>query len=147
MGWMIVDSVPLLNLFRPQPDWPYTLEELKQLPSGSWGAELAQMLSARNLGLLPKYEKHDAFHVLLGYKTTVTGELRLQAFMLGNGSASFAGHVLFGLGILWFPELWSQLRKDFTRGQQSVRISKWNVPTLLNCDLMQLSSQLTVLTR
>ena len=44
---------------------------------------------------LPKYEPHDALHVLLGYDATTVGEIRLQAFMAGNSTRSVAGWILY----------------------------------------------------
>lgn len=132
VAWLIQQAVPALNVLRRPPPWPYTLEELHHFPAGSWGADLAAFLAARGFTYLPKYEPHDAAHVLLGYDTTVTGELRLQAFMVGNRSVSFAGRVLLGLGALVLPELWSQLRQDWVRGRQAVRLATWDVPALLH---------------
>src|SRR4030095_6764720 len=77
------------------------------------------------------YQTHDAFHTLLEYDTNVVGELRLQAFMVGKRSATFAGRVLLVLGSLILPELWPQLRCDFIRGRQSDRVRRWHIPSLL----------------
>ena len=101
LGWMIIESVPLLNRFRRPTFWPYTLEELRQFPPGTLGAELAAFLDIRHLNFLPQYETHDAIHLLLNYDTTVTDELRLQAFMLGNGSTSFCRSSSFKICLAW----------------------------------------------
>jgi len=135
LGAMIVDSVPILNQLRRNNNWTYGLAELHRFPAESWGAQLADFLQTRNFGLLPKYETHDALHLLLGYDTTVEGEIRLQAFMLGNRSASFAGRILFVLGLIFLPELWRQFRQDFIRGCESQSVREWNIPDLLLTDL------------
>ncbi|MGH2521325.1 MAG: hypothetical protein ACRDH2_02375 [Anaerolineales bacterium] len=142
LSLMIRYSVPSLNLFRYPPAWPYSLEALSHYPSGSWGVELAHFLQSRHLEFLPKYETHDAWHVLLGYDTNVPGELRLQAFMFGNRSASFAGRVLLLLGMLLMPELWLQCRHDFARGRNSPRLAEWDIPSLLSCSLKTLTAQI-----
>lgn len=128
---MIGASVPMLNRFRKPPPFPYQLNELRDFPAGSLGAETAHFLDSRSFDFLPQYETHDVFHTLLGYGTSTTGELRLQAFMWGNNSSSFAGRVLFVLGLVLTPELWPQLRKDMERGRHSVRVAELDIPKLL----------------
>lgn len=123
VAWMIRASVPLLNrLRRPQP-FPHTLDELRALPPHTLGFETAAFLDQRRFGFLPQYETHDIIHTLLGYDTTTTGELSLQAFMTGNQSASVAGRVLLVLGVALLPELWGQLRRDFHRGRHAEQVS------------------------
>ena len=132
LEWMIVRAVPVLNRFRPRAEWQHSLDVLRHFPANSWGASLAIFLDARRFAdFLTNYEAHDAFHTLLEYDTNVVGELRLQAFMVGNRSASFAGCMLFVLGSLLLPELWPQLRHDFVRGRQSDCVGHWHVPSLL----------------
>ena len=112
-------SVPLLNTVRRPAQWPYSLDDLSDMSDGSWGRELHAFLASRELGYLPKYEEHDAYHALLGYGTTVTEELKLQAFMFGNGSATIAGRALLAMGAVGFPSKWRLLREEYRRGRQS----------------------------
>jgi hypothetical protein len=128
---LIVAAVPLLNQVRRPAPWPVPLDTLRGWPPATWGSELAAFLDARGLGFLPQYEAHDAFHVLLGYDTSVEGELHLQAFMVGNGSASLAGRILYLLGCLLMPEHWAQLRCHEQRGRASARVGAWSIPALL----------------
>ena len=131
VAWMIHQAVPALNLFRYPKPWPYSLDELREFPNGSLGYEMAKFLDKRKFDLLPKYEIHDAIHTILGYGTTTVGELRLQAFMWGNKSSSFAGRVLFLIGIIILPELWAELKVDYERGKKaSERIADWNITKL-----------------
>ena len=133
LEWMIIRAVPMLNHIQPRARWEHSLDELRYFPDHSWGAALAGFLDTRHFAdFLTNYETHDAFHALLNYDTNVVGELRLQAFMVGNRSASFAGHVLFVLGCLLLPELWPQIQRDFTRGRQSACVGSWDVPSLLD---------------
>ncbi|MEL7006633.1 MAG: hypothetical protein AAFN93_28495, partial [Bacteroidota bacterium] len=64
------------------------LEQLRQLEKGTLGREIADCLDKHNLRLVPHYESHDLKHSLLDYKMTPTDEIRLQAFMIGNGNIS-----------------------------------------------------------
>jgi len=143
---MIGASVPLLNLFRTPRPWPYSLEELKGFPPQSLGAEIATFLGVRGFDFLPQYETHDAIHTLLGYGTSTTGELRLQAFMWGNQSASFAGRVLLLLGLTMLPELWPQLKADYQRGRQAKHLASWEMSSLLREDIEGLRKRLEPVT-
>jgi len=144
VAWMINKSVPLLNLFRRPTPFPYTLNQLRDFPKQSLGAETAAFLDKRNFNFLPQYETHDVFHTLLGYGTTTTGELRLQAFMWGNKSSSIAGRILFIIGSLTLPELWSQLRDDFQRGRRAQKVADLNIPILLDKNINGLRSEVGV---
>ena len=139
---MIGASVPILNFFRKSHTWPYSLNELRKFPARSLGAETVAFLDVRGFEFLPQYETHDAIHTLLGYGTTTTGELRLQAFMWGNQSASFAGRVLLLMGLVMLPELWSQLKDDYQRGRQAQHLASWNIPNLMNEDVEVLRKRL-----
>jgi|SRR5687767_1884155 ubiquinone biosynthesis protein Coq4 len=143
VAWMINKAVPALNIFRYPKLWPYTLKEMRKFPKGSLGFEMAAFLDKRKFDLLPKYEIHDAVHTILNYNTTTVGELRLQAFMWGNGSSSYAGRILFLIGLLTLPELWRELRLDYERGKKAAeRIDNWDIAALINRDLTTLRLQL-----
>jgi len=135
LGWLIGKSVPFLNLFRRPKTFPYELNELRDFPRGTLGAETALFLDKRNMDFLPKYETHDLVHTLLGYDATTTGELRLQAFMCGNGTASFAGRVLFLVGLIFIPKIWRNTGRDIARGKKAERIFGDQLVSLLNQDI------------
>ena len=143
VAWMINKAVPALNLFRNPEVWPYTLGQMRQCPKGSLGFETAAFLDKRGFGLLPKYEIHDTVHTILNYNTTTMVELRLQAFMWGNKSSSFAGRVLLLIGLVILPELWNELRLDYERGRNAAeRLDDWDMSSLINEDLATLRLQL-----
>lgn len=144
VSWLIKTSVPLLNLFRRPEPFPYSLHDLRFFPGGTLGAATVSFLDKRQFDFLTKYETHDIFHTLLGYGTTTTGELRLQAFMWGNRSSSFAGRLLFLIGIVILPELWPQLHKDFARGRQARRINGADIPVLLHENIDNVRSKFDI---
>jgi len=91
---------------------------LKGLPTGTVGRELADCLSARQLTLVPGFESHDLKHVVLDYAMEPLGEIRMQAFMLGNGNWTLPSLAIFLFGLLLLPQHWRLFRADFTLGQQ-----------------------------
>jgi len=125
-------ALPILKLIRSPEKFPYTREDLHQLPDGTLGKELVTMLDRKQLKLLPYYAKHDIKHILLQYDTTDEGEVCLQCFMLGNRHLSFpvAATVLYG--IFTMPEYWKSFREAYQRGAQSVSVSSWEWFSLLD---------------
>lgn len=91
---------------------------LSNCPAGSVGKELADCLVARNLILVPGFESHDLKHVVLNYELEPLGEIRMQAFMLGNGNWTIASIAIFLFGLLLLPQHWRLFQQDFKAGQQ-----------------------------
>ena len=118
-------ALPILQLIRKPAVFPYSPEELKQLPDGSLGKDLLNFLETRQLQLLPHYAKHDIKHILLNYDTTDEGEGCLQCFMLGNGHLSFPVIATVVYGFVTMPEYWKKFRVAYRRGRQSIPIKNW----------------------
>ncbi len=108
------------------------------------GRELYSFLSSRKLGYLPKYEEHDSYHVLLGYGTTVTEELKLQAFMWGNKNSTFSGRGLFVLGCIVFPSKHSLFRREMIRGRNAKPLSGIPVTSMIPKNLSELRRNLCI---
>ncbi|WP_188559101.1 hypothetical protein [Hymenobacter glacieicola] len=91
---------------------------LHQLPAGTVGKELAACLLSRGLTLIPGFESHDLKHLVLDYELEPLGEIRLQAFMLGNGNWTLPSVLIFVFGFLLLPQHWRLFWLDFRAGQQ-----------------------------
>jgi hypothetical protein len=102
-------------------------KELQALPDGTLGKEIADCLEKNELRLVPNYESHDLKHVLLDFKMTPVDEIRLQAFMLGNGNYSLPSFAIFIFGALLLPDLWATFYRDFRNGQNAKPISAWTI--------------------
>ena len=135
LGCMITYSVPILNIFRKGLPWSTSLDDLKDYPVRSWGREIHLFLSARQMSFLNKYEHHDALHVLLGYDTNVIGEAKLQAFMVGNMTPTFAGKCLYSIAQFLLPEDRKLFANERERGKQTPPIDWLAVEKNLIVDL------------
>ena len=144
LKWLIETAVPFLNLFRNPPQWPFDINQYRLMPEGSLGNAVAVFLDERNLPLLPKYEIHDVMHVLLGYGITPFEEIKLQAFMIGNGSSTFAGKVLFAVGLMIKPEYTRQLLKEMNAGKKAKRLSRFNFSEIQTGSLIFLRNELDI---
>jgi len=115
---------------------------LSQLPQGTVGRELAECLLARELTLVPGFESHDLKHVILAYELEPVGEIRLQAFMLGNGNWTLPSILIFLFGVVLLPQHWRLFKKDFYAGRQCLPLATLEIADCQHQSLNELRSQL-----
>lgn len=130
-GIIIGATVPIFKYISPESHWPLTLEQQRQLPTGTLGKDIATRLDKEGFKLIPKFESHDAEHILFDYPMTGLGEIRLQFFLHGNGKRSWVSvsTILFGLGS--FPELFWMFIKDYQRGKRFRNLKTINLGNFL----------------
>lgn len=133
-GIIIGATVPIFKYISPESNWPLTLEQQRMLPSGTLGKDIATKLDKQGFKLIPKFESHDAEHILFNYPMTGLGEIRLQFFLHGNGKRSWVSFstILFGLGS--FPELVWLFIKDYQRGKRFRNLKSINLGNYLTLD-------------
>lgn len=134
---------------RPALDHEHVdIDALLALPSDTLGHAYAHFLRSR--GLTPEVfvppreirdeqkryisqrlrQTHDLWHVVSGYDTDISGEVEVQAFMLGQMLSPFAFFVVLG-GLLKAPatrrELLQRVTRAFLRGKRAKPLSyrKW----------------------
>lgn len=120
-------SVWAIEQFHDVKQYEEKAKTLKELPDGTLGKDIADCLERNGLRLVPGYESHDLKHVLLDFKMTPVDEIRLQAFMLGNGNYTIPSFAIFIFGIALLPDLWSTFYKDFILGRNSKQIKLWTI--------------------
>jgi hypothetical protein len=118
--------------------YEYKVERLNNYPEGTAGKEIAKCLKNHQLRLVPGYESHDLKHVLLGYQMTPLDEIRMQAFMLGNGNWTLPSLLIFLFGFVLLPNHWRIFWQDFQKGKNSLSIAAWTIEQYAHCDLLQL---------
>ena len=112
--------------------WKTNLEKLKKFPPKTLGGDLAHFLEKENLSLMPKFESHDVYHVLLKYKTTVVDEARMQFFLMGNRKYSLYIVGTNLIALIFYPEQIRSFISEFQKGRKAISIAKWNFEFLLN---------------
>ena len=117
-------AIAKLHHMKPYED---KANELRNFGEGTLGRDIANCLERNNLRLVPGYESHDLKHVLLNYAMTPLDEIRMQAFMLGNGNISLPSIAIFLYGFLLLPYAWPQFFRDFKLGLYSKSIKTWTV--------------------
>ncbi len=105
--------------FKKKTPWGISTKELLSMPSSSYGYQLGTFLHERGFQLIPKVERHDAYHVLTGFNTNVEDEIVLQYLCFGNGKRSpyLLGVLL--LGTLILSEYLAYYRESFIIGKNA----------------------------
>jgi ubiquinone biosynthesis protein Coq4 len=138
-------SVLTIEFFSKMDKYHQEVDKLRKLEKGTLGKEIANCLDNHNLTLVPKYESHDLKHILLNYKMIPEDEIRMQAFMIGNGNYSIPSFTIFIFGAILLPELWLTFYSDFKQGRQTISISKWTINDFANKPITELQNQLAQL--
>lgn len=122
----------LFSVYKPFHK-PYSLEALLRMPKNSLGNNIVAFLKKNKLKLIPKYELHDAKHVLTGYGTAFEEEIQLQFFELGNGNHSLPVYIAVVIGSIIAPDCFAKYIAAYRKGKTCPTIT----PQLLIDNLMQ----------
>ncbi len=127
-------SVWTIEQFHDIAVYEQKARQLQELPDGTLGKDIGNYLERNGLRLVPNYESHDLKHVLLDFQMTPVDEIRMQAFMLGNGNYSIPSFAIFIFGSLLLPDLWTTFYKDFKNGRNAKPISTWTIEEYAHCE-------------
>ena len=131
-------AVWFINKVQPSKHLQAKAVALDQLPEGSLGKAIAQSLKTNKLHFVPKFESHDLKHTLLGFDMTPLDEIRLQAFMLGNGNWTIPSIAIFIFGAILLPSKWNLFLRDYKAGKQAIPIKDWSIEDYAERDLEEL---------
>lgn len=137
LHWAYSQSYPLYaRIKRKQlPAWQLDREALLQFPPGSLGRHLGHFLETNGLNMIPGFENHDVFHVLLDYGLSAPEEVALQWCLIGNGKRSPFSFAAVWVGSLCFPEYWRWFRQAYQHGHSLRRFYHWYFEYLLQENL------------
>lgn len=134
-------SVWTISQFHDMRPYANKVEKYRRYPVGTIGNDVAKCLDDNKLSLVPNYESHDLKHVLLDFKMTPVDEIRMQAFMLGNGNYTFPCFAILFFGAMLLPDEWSTLYNDYKTGQRSTPISTWVIEDVADFQTQGLRQQ------
>lgn len=116
---------------------------LENCPENSVGKSVLNMLNENNLDVIPFFEDHDLKHLVLGYGMNSVEEIRMQAFLFGNGNRSFSC-ILFLLSGILLPSAWNLFYFDYKKGKNSPDILNLRLEECMNKSLSELKSIIEV---
>jgi hypothetical protein len=144
--WLLEKGVPVhAQLNKTRMPWNLTSTDLLNYKKGSLGNALGIFYRKEKFEPIPKAERHDVFHVLLGYSTHVLDEAAMQFFLWGNGKPS-----LFTVGTciittILFPAQFFYFREAYQKGKRSTSIRYWDFKLLLNENIHDLKNKIFTL--
>lgn len=118
--------------------WKTNRDILLTYPENSLGRILGTFLKVNDFQLLPKVERHDAYHVLVDYGTAPQDEIALQYLCLGNGKQSLYLIGVIILGTLLLPEYFRYYLHSYEVGKKAHPFHHYDYEKLLSQDLQKL---------
>ena len=120
------------NVFKNETEaWKITVSDLLKYPNNSLGKDLAIFLKTNDFKLEPKLEKHDIYHILSDYPTTVIGEICLSSFNIGTGKRSLYTMIVAIIGAVIMLDKYKLFLTAYKRGKKAKSYTKWNFEYLL----------------
>ncbi len=161
----ILNDPNFISLWRERYNKLIEIDQLRKLPEGTVGRELAKFLDTNGFepNGFPKIEPeseldylaarmrqtHDLWHVLTGYDTTPEGELALQAFVYAQLNAPISMYILTAglLHILFYnplelPKVFERITEGYTRGKQAQNLATMKLESLWPENLASVRSRL-----
>jgi len=123
------------KLFKHHKEWGISKQELLSYPEQTFGRHLGEFLNKNNFELIPKVERHDAYHTLTGFDTKVEDEIALQCLCFGNGKRSLYLYGAIILGIIILPDYYDYYYKSYTIGKQANSFHHFDYRLMLNVNI------------
>lgn len=137
--WLFEHSQNLYTkLFKTHKAWGISRTELLGFPKPSFGRHLGEFLDKNGFELIPKVERHDAYHTLTGFGTKVEDEIALQCLCFGNGKRS---PYLFGamiLGVIILPDYLTYYYRSYHLGKHANPFHHFDYRKLLHVNIEEL---------
>jgi hypothetical protein len=116
------------------------LNQLRTLKNGTVGKEIANLLDNLGYRLIPRFENHDLKHVILEYEMTMKDEIRMQAYLVGNGNFTMPCLIFLSLG-LFYPSIWMDLPREYRTGKASKSIHYLTLDNCMDLALIELQME------
>lgn len=119
INWGFEKSQFVYRKFKKKEPWGIRTSQLLTRPKHTFGYHLGAFLNGHGFELIPKVERHDAYHVLTGFGISVEEEIALQYTCFANGKRT---PYLFGVlvfGTLLLPEYFKLYIKAYHYGKNA----------------------------
>ena len=123
------------SLFKNHKPWNISRDELLTYPKTSIGWHLGKFLETNDFELIPKVERHDAYHTITGFGTCVEDEIALQYLCFGNGKRSPYLYGAMILGTIILPDYYKYYFKAYQLGKAAHSFHHYDFSRLLSISL------------
>jgi len=132
--WLFEKSQRIYLRFKKKEAWGVSNESLLRFPVNTFGFYLGCFLQENGFQLIPKVERHDAYHVLTGFGTKAEDEIALQYLCFGNGKRTPYLWIVLLLGTFILPDYFNYYRKAYHFGKCSNSFHHFDFKTVLPLD-------------
>jgi ubiquinone biosynthesis protein Coq4 len=136
--WLFEHSQRIYIKFKNKKPWEIKTQELLEYSNETFGYQLGEFLNKNRFELLPKVERHDAYHLLTGYGTKVEDEIALQYVCFANGKRSLYLLGVLLIGTLILPEYYKYYIKSYKLGKSCNQFHHFDYKRLLHFSLQEL---------
>ncbi|WP_138433139.1 Coq4 family protein [Winogradskyella algicola] len=134
--WLFENSQRIYTrLFKHHESWNISKLDLLKMPKPSFGRHLGEFLDKNNFELIPKVERHDCYHVLCGYSTTVEDEIALQCLCYGNGKRSLYLYGAIIIGVTTLPDYYAYYYRSYKTGKSANPFHHFDYKKLLHVSI------------
>ena len=139
--WLFEKSQKIYTKYiKKNEPWNINKSDLLHYPEESFGRHMGMFLVDNEFDLIPKAERHDAYHVLTGYDTKVEDEIAQQYLCYGNGKRSIYLYGVITIGTVILPDYMSYYIKSYKIGKNANHFYNLDFKNLLNIPLIDLQS-------
>ncbi|MCG8577044.1 MAG: hypothetical protein MI810_19340 [Flavobacteriales bacterium] len=146
VNWLTLKATDMSALLLRDRKWNYQLQDFAKMPINSLGRKLYEYLTQNRISYKPNLVRHDVKHILLGYEMKMPDELHIHAFLMGNRSHNLMGTIYVAVCLVFVPEQFFKLKKDYLRGKAAVPFRSVDFRNFLQTDLKLCRKQLNILT-
>lgn len=134
--WLFEHSQKVYTrMFKRHDAWGISRSILLEYPEDSFGKHLGKFLEQNDFELIPKVERHDAYHTLTGFGTKVEDEIALQCLCFGNGKRSLYLYGAMILGIIILPDYYKYYYQSYNHGKQANPFHHFDYELLLHVNI------------
>lgn len=106
---------------------------------------MGQLLVKHNIELVPKFENHDAMHVLTNIGITLLEEIALKCYLLGNGRLSLY-HLLTTVGgVVLYPQKIPYFMHHYRKGKRAKPFHHIDFEELLGVSVDKLRRRFSII--
>lgn len=130
--------------FKTNTPWNIKKEQLLEYNPSTFGYHLGLFLDSNGFELIPKVERHDAYHVITGYNSNEEDEIALQYLCYGNGKRSIYLFGVITIGTIILPEYWKYYLKSYRIGKSVNMFYNLDYKGLLNTSISTLRGSIFI---
>ncbi|OXG06634.1 hypothetical protein BC749_102558 [Flavobacterium araucananum] len=113
-------SKPYQKYVKKNTPWEIDQAQLLQFPKDSLGFGLGVFLERNHFDIQPKLEDHDIIHVLTNTGVSVTEEIGMQYYLLGNGKKSIYLFLVMLSGTPFYPAQFFYFLEQYKKGKRAL---------------------------